>query len=341
MDKERESSPSTNRKRDALENESMTVARRSEKFWFDDGSVVLQVESVQYRVHRSILASYSPVFNDLFRVPQPEGDRSGWVDGCPTVCMAGDTTRDWESVLGFIYKPSSLALKWPDVGRLAGMMRLGKKYQIDDIFAEALARLRAQFPRTLAARDAMTAGGNMELCEWISKYFQVITRLGEEMGLWSILPVAYYMAASYEENIPSFILYYRNLSPNSMRSVAHGTAAIWDDVVSRSFRWTKPTELTIPTISCASKPKCTAARTLALAEVCAKVGKQDAGIALDVWKRGAGCEFCAECLRAAQTACEGGRAYIWDHLARYFLGDNWEKLEDTKSDVLPAIWRPR
>lgn len=108
MDMERESSPSTKRKRDDSEKEPATVPRRSERFWFDDGSIVLQVESTQFRVHRSILASYSPVFHDLFKVPQPEGDKSGWVDGCPTICTSGDTTEDWDSVLSFIYKPSSL-----------------------------------------------------------------------------------------------------------------------------------------------------------------------------------------------------------------------------------------
>ncbi|KJA19710.1 hypothetical protein HYPSUDRAFT_189651, partial [Hypholoma sublateritium FD-334 SS-4] len=111
---------SAKRQREDLGSEP--VARHSEKFWFDDGSVVLQVESTQFRVHRSILAKYSSVFDDLFKVPQPEGDESGWVDGCPTVYMYGDTTEDWDSVLSFIYTPSLLSLKWPDVSKLASMM---------------------------------------------------------------------------------------------------------------------------------------------------------------------------------------------------------------------------
>ena len=103
---QRESSPSTKRKRE--DSEPPTVPLRSEKFWFDDGSIVLQVQSTQFRVHRSILASYSPVFDDLFKVPQPEDDKSDWVEGCPIVCVSGDTTEDWDHVLSFIYKPSTL-----------------------------------------------------------------------------------------------------------------------------------------------------------------------------------------------------------------------------------------
>ena len=87
--------------------------------------------------------------------------------------------------------------------KIAGMMRLGKKYQLDDIFEEALKRLKAQFPATLAARDFVTTGSN-ELPDWVEAHFHDITNLGEEMALWSILPIAYYTAASYEENIVSF-----------------------------------------------------------------------------------------------------------------------------------------
>ena len=102
---QRESTPPAKRKREDPENEAAT---RSAKFWFDDGSVVLQVENTQFRVHRSILASHSTVFEDLFQVPQPESDKSDWVDGCPIVSMSGDTTKDWEHILSFIYNPSAL-----------------------------------------------------------------------------------------------------------------------------------------------------------------------------------------------------------------------------------------
>ena len=102
---QRESTPTAKRKREDSESEPAT---RSENFWFDDGSIILEVESTQFRIHRSILARYSTVFDDLFQVPQPESDKSDWVDGCPIVGMSGDTTKDWEHILSFIYNPSAL-----------------------------------------------------------------------------------------------------------------------------------------------------------------------------------------------------------------------------------------
>ncbi len=101
-------SPPAKRKRGDSDSEPAVAVHRSEIFWFDDGSVVLQVENTQFRVHRSILASHSTVFKDLFQVPQPESDKSDWVDGCPIVCMSGDTAEDWVHILTVMYKPSSL-----------------------------------------------------------------------------------------------------------------------------------------------------------------------------------------------------------------------------------------
>lgn len=95
-------------------------------------------------------------------------------------------------------------LKWPDVRKLAGMMRLGKKYQLDDIFGEALMRLKVQFPETLDAYDSLTSCSN-ELCEWIAAYFQDIACLGEEMALWSILPITYYIATEHKQSIVSHV----------------------------------------------------------------------------------------------------------------------------------------
>ncbi|KAF8178877.1 hypothetical protein K438DRAFT_1769330 [Mycena galopus ATCC 62051] len=40
------------------------------KFWYSDGSVVLQVETTQFRVHASILSASSAVLKDMFQVAQ-------------------------------------------------------------------------------------------------------------------------------------------------------------------------------------------------------------------------------------------------------------------------------
>lgn len=83
---------------------SMTFARPLD-LWFDDGSVVLQVESTQFRVHRSVLSSQSVIFRDMFSVPQPSVSGAtveGMIEGCPVVCLQ-DKSQDWTYVLQMIY----------------------------------------------------------------------------------------------------------------------------------------------------------------------------------------------------------------------------------------------
>ncbi|KAJ7611822.1 hypothetical protein FB45DRAFT_941104, partial [Roridomyces roridus] len=54
---------------------------RHAELWFDDGSIVIQAENTQFRVHRSILAARSLIFRDMFSFPQPLD--AELVEGCP------------------------------------------------------------------------------------------------------------------------------------------------------------------------------------------------------------------------------------------------------------------
>ncbi|KAJ7700677.1 hypothetical protein B0H17DRAFT_882729, partial [Mycena rosella] len=56
---------------------------RVEELWFEDGNLVLQAGNSQFRLHRSILAARSPVFQDMLSFPQPP--ESELVEGCPLV----------------------------------------------------------------------------------------------------------------------------------------------------------------------------------------------------------------------------------------------------------------
>ena len=72
------------------------------KIWFDDGSVVIQAEQTQFRVHRSMLSRHSSVFRDMFSVPQPPGDQEPVIEGCSIVHVS-ESSRDWENLLTLMY----------------------------------------------------------------------------------------------------------------------------------------------------------------------------------------------------------------------------------------------
>ena len=72
------------------------------KIWFDDGSVVIQAEQTQFRVHRSMLSRHSSVFRDMFSVPQPPGDQEPVIEGCSIVHVS-DSCQDWDNLLTLMY----------------------------------------------------------------------------------------------------------------------------------------------------------------------------------------------------------------------------------------------
>ena len=73
---------------------------RHPEFYFSDGSVVIIVERTAFRVHQSVLARHSDVFNDMWDVPQP--NRSDTYDGCPMVSLS-DSVTDFVDVMRVIY----------------------------------------------------------------------------------------------------------------------------------------------------------------------------------------------------------------------------------------------
>lgn len=76
---------------------------RSDLLWLDDGNIVLQADTTLYKVHRSTLALHSPVFDDMFRLPQVFSDaKQEMIDGCPLVVLH-DTAEDIDLMLRAFY----------------------------------------------------------------------------------------------------------------------------------------------------------------------------------------------------------------------------------------------
>lgn len=64
---------------------SISQRGRHNTLWFNDGTVILATSTVLFRIYGGILAHHSPVFRDMFSLPQPQ-----------TVPSASET-YDWES----------------------------------------------------------------------------------------------------------------------------------------------------------------------------------------------------------------------------------------------------
>lgn len=80
-------------------------AIHSEKYWFDDGNVILHVENRLFRVHRGVLARHSSAFNDMIPVLQPDQkeQKETMIAGCQVARLPHDKAEDWERVFAVIY----------------------------------------------------------------------------------------------------------------------------------------------------------------------------------------------------------------------------------------------
>ncbi len=61
--------------------------RRDEEFWYEDGTILLVTEDVGFRVYKGVLATHSPVFADMFSLPQPQSTQPSEPQQCPSVSL--------------------------------------------------------------------------------------------------------------------------------------------------------------------------------------------------------------------------------------------------------------
>ncbi|KAF6744277.1 hypothetical protein DFP72DRAFT_929612 [Ephemerocybe angulata] len=173
--------------------EQLVESTRSEDFWFCDGSIVLQAENVQFKVHKGVLSRHSPIFETILSMPHTDDEPT--VEECP-VLNVHDDPKDVENMLTALYGKNHDSSNPLHFSIVASFVRLGTKYEIDSILKMGLARLQYEFPVTLLAwsfgrrlhtgpfciQDVDSAAGRYAMIE-----------LALECDIPWVLPSAYYM----------------------------------------------------------------------------------------------------------------------------------------------------
>ncbi|TEB30547.1 hypothetical protein FA13DRAFT_519284 [Coprinellus micaceus] len=158
----------------------------------EDGSVMLQAENTQFKVHRGLLARVSTIFSDVFSVPQPPKGNEV-VEGCPVVHLQ-DTAEDVQFLMGTLYGQRCHSKEPIDPWVATALLRLGRKYEIQFLFNEVVARLKADLPCTLTQHDSPGARSWKEF-QVTTSNLQYLTEFAHDCGipeLRCVLPIAYY-----------------------------------------------------------------------------------------------------------------------------------------------------
>ncbi|KAL1938256.1 hypothetical protein VTO73DRAFT_11707 [Trametes versicolor] len=209
----------TGQKRRRAESDSQTnagsisfpVRTRDPEFWFEDGSVVLVAHGYGFRVFKGVLAHHSPVFQDMFSLPQPvlsapspsSRTASEGVDPCPVVHLS-DSPEDLRHVLRLCLPRSdsrfiSFAADNLPFDMVSAIIRLGHKYQIQLMVTQGVQYLQRWFTDDL---DTWAAAKLYEHDCPIKREHAIgvvnLARLVEEP---SLLPTALLMCCSLDEDI--------------------------------------------------------------------------------------------------------------------------------------------
>lgn len=84
--------------KDSTQTALSAITRSS--IWFDDGTLVVQAETTQFKIYGGILAHKSEIFRDALGVPQPPSIER--IDGVPLVHIQ-DKALHVELVFGIIF----------------------------------------------------------------------------------------------------------------------------------------------------------------------------------------------------------------------------------------------
>ncbi|KAI0691738.1 hypothetical protein C8Q76DRAFT_826627 [Earliella scabrosa] len=170
--------------------------RKDEEFWFDDGTVILVARNVEFRVYAGHLSAVSPVFKDL--IAQPHPTRTVSIEGqhnipCRVVPLT-DSPEDLRHVLR-AHMPNTASVipkkyfgePTPSFDTISACIRLGKKYQMTELYEQSLAHIKDHNTSDFTVWDESTS--------WLPEGFDDIhvigiVNLARSTGELSILPTA-------------------------------------------------------------------------------------------------------------------------------------------------------
>ncbi|GBE89310.1 hypothetical protein SCP_1503180 [Sparassis crispa] len=168
--------------------------RKDDEFWFTDGNIVLITRNVAFRVHQGVLSRHSDVFRDLFTVPQPAVQERMF--DSPVVRLS-DSASDLRHLLRVLYDGRRFYLMREDrlpFAAVEALVRLGQKYEIQDLREQGLVLLKAVFPDNFLAWNASLKANSEDTSTVVMETTDAIAavNLARVIGCRSMLPAALY-----------------------------------------------------------------------------------------------------------------------------------------------------
>ncbi|KAJ7174912.1 hypothetical protein C8R46DRAFT_1347907 [Mycena filopes] len=300
---------------------------RIPELWFADGGLVVKAQHTLFRVSRGILVLRSPIFADMFSMPQPSNAET--IDGCPVVQLP-DLAEDVNVFFKAMFD-SSFFEPYPaqtTFKTIAGVLRLSTKYEVDYLRRRALVHFCSRFPTTLAHWDLKRemkypAVPSWELSYEIDDAVALIALARQARARW-ILPCAFYELALACKTSGFFAM-----PEEEQRPLLDGY------LLQRDAVWTIMQFLSdgVALHLCCSIKSCgnmKFAFPRYAHERCAEVPARP----LTIWAEGDWedlAEVCGVCRPYLRDAHQRARQDFWDRLPSLYGLGSWEELEAEKA----------
>ncbi|KAJ7502960.1 hypothetical protein B0H11DRAFT_612659 [Mycena galericulata] len=296
--------------------------------WYADGSVVLQSQNTQFRVHWSILGQQSSFFRDMHGLPQPPDQPS--VDGCPVVELQDDAA-DIEHLMTSLYSPTFLTRKMLPFPVVAALIRLGRKYDFREVLNKTVERITYENPTTLEKYDALKRNDTRTIGYYDGIFFDMLT-LARENNILAALPCAYYRILRKHDHSQMFDGITRidgtkaSLAPIDLRTCVMGHQRLV------RAQWAAGNTLECLKVQdydeCIAPTECNAYRQVIVVERGLISGYFGALLPLSAVEAGAKGRLCAPCLQNTMESMAAGRKKMWDDLPGFFDLPPWSELKN-------------
>ncbi|KAJ7156757.1 hypothetical protein C8R46DRAFT_1115047 [Mycena filopes] len=308
---------------------------RIPELWFADGGIVVKAQHTLFRVSSGILALRSPIFADMFSIPQPSNAET--IDGCPVADLP-DLAEEVNVFFKAIFDSSFFeAYPAPTTFRIiAGVLRLSTKYEVDYLRQRALVHFCSMFPTTLAQWDSKRKlVFSIAASAWQIPSWELSREIGDAVNLVSlarqarvrwILPCALYeLALRYDISVVF------PLPEEEQRLFLQGYVLQRDAGLTVMQFLADPAALQF----CESPKSCGKIKFAFLEDThdrCADVPARPLTIwAERHWESHKVAELCAVCLPYLRGAHKRARQDFWDRLPSLYGLGSWEELEAEKA----------
>ncbi|KAK7027754.1 hypothetical protein R3P38DRAFT_2939912 [Favolaschia claudopus] len=295
---------------------SLNITRSD--IWFDDGNIIVQAETTQFRLYKGALCASSAILKEAV---ENLGESKG-VEGCPILFLS-DSSEDLGCLLHVMFYPWSYPADEPiHFSVLAAFLRLGRKYEIKPLYEKALARFTAVFPSSvddylnadlknkLVRRDPDTSRRGEVAVDAIV--------LGRELGIVSVLPAAFWCASMYPQYLatPST----RSLTDDDRDIILRTTTPLQVAYSTYLFDWLD--EAVVPSPSCTQGPSCTQAKT----QLSLKLWKPNNSMWRLRWLPWCVEGLCRSCAALGKKHHHEGVERLWKELPSFFNLPEWEEI---------------